>query len=66
MNKRELDKIKKKIQKLEKILGDFNDKINKELEELNNIIGSENNGIIKTVRRKTPRAVKESDDIGDG
>ena len=65
MTKKETDRIKKKVQKLEKTIFDFNERINKELQDVINLLDTDStsNGGAKVAKRRTPRGKGGSDEL---
>ena len=56
MNKKDAERLKKKVQKVEKLITEYNEKITKELSDINSLIdsGGSSEGS-KVSRRRTPR-----------
>lgn len=55
MNKKDAERLKKKVQKVEKLITEYNEKITKELCDINSLVDSGSSEGSKVSRRRTPR-----------
>ena len=70
MNRKDTDRVKRKVHKIEKLIAEYNERISKELSEITNILESrtiQKEEPSKQSRRRTPRRfTKDSTPIDGG